>query len=232
MLYPDLWEPTIEPKNKLEENLYACDAAADACVTALVSKMFAVPTEELPENKKKPASAEELRAKAKAAREARRAAEDGEKPADVEGTPLEVALEKMKIEEPVEAEKTERVETLLGFARIYSGTLRKGTKIACALPKYQNQLDPTHPKQRRHVVVAEVEGLYVMMGRELVPVDCVHAGNVFAIKGLEGKVWRNATLCAPNEKGIEADADLSELKDCLVNLGGVARMVCASSIIQ
>ena len=225
MLYPDLYETTIEPKNKLEENLYSCDASPDACVTALVSKMFAVPTEELPENKKKPATAEELRAKARAAREARKAAESGQAAAEVESTPLEVALEKMRVEEPTGEEKAEGGETLLGFARIYSGTIRKGTTIAAILPKYHHQLDPKHPKNERHLVQTEVEALYVMMGRELVPVDCVRAGNVFAIKGLEGKVWRNATLCAPGEDGIGENTDLAGLKDCLVNLGGVARMV-------
>ena len=226
MLYPDLYETTIEPKNKLEENLYSCDASPDACVTALVSKMFAVPTEELPENKKKPATAEELRAKAIAAREARKAAENGTPaPSEVESTPLEDALEKMRVEESKKEEKVEGGETLLGFARIYSGTISKGTSIACILPKYHNHLDPKHAKNEKHIVVTEVEALYVMMGRELVSVDRVRAGNVFAIKGLEGKVWRNATLCAPGEKGVQEGADLSALKDCIVNLGGVARMV-------
>lgn len=230
MLYPDLYEPTLEPKNKLEENIFSCDASSEACVTALVSKMFAVPTEELPENKKKPATAEELRARVKAAREARearKAAEESqtEKSSDVESTPLEVALEKMHVKDSDVQENFECGETLLGFARIYSGTIRKGTRIACVLPKYQNNLDLKHTKNERHVVVTEVEGLYVMMGRELVPVESVGAGNVFAIKGLEGKVWRNATLCAPGEQGFGENPDLSGSKECLVNLGGMVRMV-------
>ncbi|EKM49571.1 uncharacterized protein PHACADRAFT_214132 [Phanerochaete carnosa HHB-10118-sp] len=229
MLYPDLYETTVEPKNKLEENLYSCDASPGASITALVSKMFAVPTEELPENKQKPATAEELRAKAKAAREAREARKAAEndqedKPTDVESTPLEVALDKMRVEDPSVEVNLERGETLLGFARIYSGTIRSGTRIACILPKYQNSLGPSHSRNERHVVVTEVEGLYVMMGRELVPVESVGAGNVFAIKGLEGKVWRNATLCAPSNQGVGENPDLSSLKECLVNLGGVARM--------
>ena len=61
MLYPDIYESTIEPKNKLEETLYKCDSSKDSSVVALVSKMFAVSADELPENKKKTVSAEELR---------------------------------------------------------------------------------------------------------------------------------------------------------------------------
>lgn len=226
MLYPDLYEPTIAPKNKLEEDLYSCNPNASGSVTALVSKMFAVSTLDLPENKKKPATADELRAKARAAREARKAAEDAASGTAIpaEGTPLEDVLEKLVVKDSPEEEVQEH-EVLLGFARIYSGTIKKGTSIACVLPKYHNALSPTHQKNEKHIVIAQVEGLYVMMGRELVPVDSVQAGNVFAIKGLEGRVWRNATLCAPNESGVGDEPDLVQLQSSLVNLGGVHRMV-------
>lgn len=50
-----------------------------------------------------------------------------------------------------------------------------------------------------------------MMGRELQPVANVRAGNTFAIRGLEGKVWRNATLCSPGEAGVIQDS--SPLQD-------------------
>ncbi|KAH9841508.1 P-loop containing nucleoside triphosphate hydrolase protein [Rhodofomes roseus] len=230
MLYPDLYESTIAPKNKIEENLYSCNASPDACVVALVSKMFAIPAKELPGNKKKPLTAEDMRARARAAREARAAqaaAMDGDTaPTETSSTPLETALEEMAVDdkepngtgEPVEAD-----ETLLGFARIYSGTIRTGTTICCILPKYDSALEPTHPRNATHVATTKVEALYVMMGRELVPVDHVQAGNVFAVQGLEGKVWRSATLCAPGEQGLSEGADLGQVKDCLLNLGGVIR---------
>ncbi|KZT73840.1 P-loop containing nucleoside triphosphate hydrolase protein [Daedalea quercina L-15889] len=230
MLYPDLYESTVEPKNRMEENLYSCDAGSDAYVVALVSKMFAIPAKELPGNKKKPLTAEEMRARARAAREARDAAQAGSDaepaPSETSSAPLETALEQMAVQdkesngtgEPIEAE-----ETLLGFARIYSGTIRTGTTICCVLPKYNSALEPTHPRNALHVVTTRVEALYVMMGRELVPVDHVQAGNVFAVQGLEGKVWRSATLCAPNERGVPEGAELGQVKDCLLNLGGVIR---------
>ena len=233
MLYPDLYESTVEPKNKLEEDLYSCNAGASGSVTALISKMFAVPQDELPENKKKPATAEELRAKAKAAREARQAEGESANSATApSGTPLDEALEKLQVKEDGSADIAPEGEVLLGFARIYSGTIRKGTYIACVLPKYNNQYGPKHSKNEKHIVVAKVEGLYVMMGRELVPVDTVQAGNVFAIRGLEGKVWRNATICSPNEDGVGAEPDFDPIQSSLVNLGGVLRMVRATQCIE
>jgi len=53
MLYPELYETTTRPKNKLEKNLYSCDARPDAYVVAYVSKMFAIPESEMPERKKR-----------------------------------------------------------------------------------------------------------------------------------------------------------------------------------
>lgn len=232
MLYPDIYESTVEPKNKMEENLYSCDARPEAYVVALVSKMFAIPAKELPGNKRKPLTADEMRARAKASREARVAqaeAANGEPaPSGTSSTLLESALEQMSVEdkEPESAgEPVEADEVLLGFARIYSGTIRTGTTISCVLPKYTSTLEPTHPRNAPHVVTTKVEALYVMMGRELVPVDQVHAGNVFAVQGLEGKVWRSATLCAPGEQGLPGGGGLGQGKDCLLNLGGVFRYV-------
>lgn len=225
MLYPDLYESTIQAKNKLEEDLYSCNADASGSVTALVSKMFAVSSNDLPERKKKPATAEELRAKARAAREAQKAPEESATAMPhTDGLSLEQTMEAIQTKDPAE-DGGQDSEVLLGFARIYSGTIKKGASVACVLPKYHNALGPMHAKNSKHIVIAQVESLYVMMGRELVPVDTVRAGNVFAIRGLEGKVWRNATICAPSEEGVLGNLDLENLASSLVNLGGVHRMV-------
>jgi ribosome assembly protein 1 len=64
-----------------------------------------------------------------------------------------------------------------------------------------------------------------MMGRELIPVKTVRAGNIFAIRGLAGKVFRNATLCAPQSTGVPEGANPIQMQDCLINIGGVTRMV-------
>ncbi|KAF9454845.1 P-loop containing nucleoside triphosphate hydrolase protein [Macrolepiota fuliginosa MF-IS2] len=222
MLYPDLHETTIVPKNKLEEDLYAAKAATDSYVTAYVSKMFAVSSRDMPEKKKKPLTAEEIRAKAKEVRDAEPAVACAEQDG-VAPHPVGMAAHSEKEEEGSPALE-EDSEVILGFARLYSGVVRTGSTILALLPKYNTALEPTHPYNQKYVVEATVEGLYIMMGRELVAVDFVRAGNIFAIKGLEGKVFRSATLCAPGERGVEGDvADLQDPKSWSVNLGAVNR---------
>lgn len=225
MLYPDLHEATVKPKNKLEADLWQCNAGDDACVVAYVSKMFAIPTKELPDKKPRPITAEEMRRRGREAREAKEAASRAE---DASGVALNdsVSAETTIPQNgsgPVEKDVVE--EALLGFARLYSGSIHVNSSVHCVLPKYNNSLPATHPKNTRYVLKAEVRGLYIMMGRELVPVETVKAGNVFAINGLEGKVWRNATLCAPC--GTEGATPLTDDNaGHLLNLGGVSRQVC------
>ena len=216
MLYPNAFDQEIMPKNKLERDLYSSNSGADAYITAYVSKMFAVPRKELPENKVRPLTAEELRTRGRAAREARK------------DTTLESIPNTPAVEDTADAPETlpaANDEIILGFARLYSGTIKVGTRIYCVLPKYSAALSPDHPANVNNIVVAEVEGLYVMMGRELQPVASVRAGNTFAIRGLEGKVWRNATLCSPGEAGILQDSNCQQDHECLINLGGANRMV-------
>lgn len=222
MIYPDLYEQTINPKNKLEEDLFSSNSASSACISAYVSKTFAVSTKDLPENKKKPLSAEEMRTKAREAREARIAAGN---PQDDESSALANPGVERPPAETLNGAEEEEPEVILGFARLYAGTIRVGAKVYCVLPKYRASLGPVHPQNAKYLAVAQVEGLYVMMGRELVPVDSVRAGNTFAIKGLEGKVWRSATLCAPEEAGIGAEPDINALADCLINLGALDHTV-------
>lgn len=224
MLYPDIYETTLVPKNKLEEDLFAANASSDACITAYVSKMFAVSAKDLPENKKKPITADQMRTRAREARIAKQAAaatDDG----GGGQTSTTVGYAPTGVTEQVEpkAEVIENGEVILGFARLYSGTIRTGTSVYAVLPKYNAALPPNSPANMKHLMSAPVEGLYVMMGRELVPVDFVRAGNTFAIKGLEGKVWRSATLCGPGESGINDEGDVAV--SCLINLGSVDRTV-------
>ncbi|KAG8912311.1 Cytoplasmic GTPase/eEF2-like protein (ribosomal biogenesis) [Tulasnella sp. 417] len=228
MLYPDLSydAPTdIKPKNKLEEDLYSCDDGPNATIVAYVSKMFAVKKKEMPENKRKVLTAEEMRAAGRAAREARAAAA-----AVAETTSTEVAsipLELPADGTPAPDEKNEdegEEEVLLGFARLYSGTISRGTKLFCVLPKFNPSLLPSHPSNAKHLAVVDVPSLYVMMGRELVPVETVKAGNVFAVAGLAGIVGRNATICGPGI-GLGRTVELQQAdaeKECLVNLAGIS----------
>lgn len=229
ILYPDLLEPTIAPKNKREQDLWSCDDREEAFVIGYVSKMFAVPVKELPENKKSAVTAEEMRANAKAARERVTAAAlavtaetNGESPT----TPAETSNDKADdVEGKGKEENNEDEDILLGFARIYSGTIRVGSRVRCVLPKYNNNLPPIHPRNIPHTTTTIVEGLYTMMGKDLVRVDSVPAGNVFAIKGLEGKVMRSATICAPSHQGLVDEGVEGGDIEYVLNLGGVLRPV-------
>lgn len=229
MIYPDLRDETLPPKNKLEEDLYASKSEPEAYVTAYVSKMFAVRASDLPENKKKTLTAEEMRARAREARLAREAAAK----ADKSPTPEPISRAQSEAPAADDADETKDkdkdAEVILGFARLYSGTLNVGSTVYAVLPKYNAALDPTAPSNARHIIRAEVEALYVMMGRELVAVNSVKAGNIFAIKGLEGKVWRSATLCSLGAN-VSSDAadDLAAQKPCLINFGAVRRSVSCS----
>ena len=206
ILYPDLREKFREPENKLEEDIYNSRSDPDAYVVAYVSKMFVVSQKDMPENKKNALSVEELRTRGR----------------QIQG-PLQRAID--TIDSPKEDIGSTEGEVVLGFARLYAGTIRVGCSVYAVLPKYNSALSPTHPSNADHLLSAEVLGLYVMMGRELVPVQEGRAGNIFAIRGLESKVFRSATLCSPGFLGIGENPDKEEQKDCLINLGAVNRAV-------
>jgi ribosome assembly protein 1 len=211
ILYPDLREKFKSPKNKLEEDLYSSRSDPDAYVVAYVSKMFVVSYKDMPEKKRKTQSAEEPRTRG----------------IDLQDTHQGTTEASDPLQENIE--NTEG-EVVLGFARLYAGTIRVGCSVYAVLPKYKTALGPSDPSNAEYILPAEVQGLYIMMGRQLVPVQEVRAGNIFAIRGLESKVFRSATLCSP---GLLASGDSSDKKsrmDCLINLGGVNRAVSAISL--
>lgn len=220
MLHPELGHSAadIAPTNKLEKDLYEGSEEDDRFRVAYVSKMFSVKTSELPQNQRKQLTAEDMRAMAKAAKEKRerraKIIAEGGDPDAVE----EDAAPPSEEETPIDPNH----ETLIGFSRLYSGTIVLGQSLYAVLPKYNADLGPQHPSNARHLATVKVEQLYMMMGRELVAVPQVQAGNLFAIGGLEGVVGRNATLCGMGkEKEVREVARREEDKACLVNLAGV-----------
>ncbi|KAK6536501.1 Elongation factor-like GTPase 1, variant 2 [Arthrobotrys megalospora] len=211
-------EAAIAPEIKnAMENLNTSDES----IVAYVSKMISVPEKDLPRNQREKLTAEQLRelgrikrqemARALAAAAASETASvGGESTADSELEKVVVNLRDSNLEAiesntgsgtpestgengtPVDPDK----EHLIGFARLYSGTISVGQTLHVLGPKY----DPRHPDQ--HVSSITVTDLYLMMGRELVSLEKVPAGNVFGIGGLEGKVLKNATLCSTITGGV------------------------------
>ncbi|XP_057535013.1 uncharacterized protein LOC130813243 isoform X1 [Amaranthus tricolor] len=86
---------------------------------------------------------------------------------------------------------TESDECFLAFARIFSGVLTSGQKIYVLSALYDPLKGETSQK---HLQVAELQSLYLMMGQGLKPVASAKAGNVVAIRGLGQHILKSATL--------------------------------------
>ena len=169
-------------------------------VIAYVSKMVSVAASELPENKRRPGqlTGEEARDLARQKRaEAARAQAANDKNV-VEG--LGDALDSINIDDirPELEEKEVEPEHLIGFARIYSGTLSVGDDLYVIPPKWS----PAHPHSKPEPHKVKVTALYMLMGRNLEALNSVPAGVVFGIGGLEGKILKSGTLSSRLEGAV------------------------------
>ncbi|CAL9738522.1 ribosome assembly protein 1 [Monosporozyma servazzii] len=115
-----------------------------------------------------------------------------------EEDPSELQMEpfEYEVDEELEDLFDEKDEVLIGFARIYSGTLRVGQEISVLGPKY----NPEHPTE--HIQTATINCLYLFMGKELVSLDECPAGNIVGIGGLAGKILKNGTIIEPGVTGV------------------------------
>jgi ribosome assembly protein 1 len=227
MLHPDLnYFTKAEPSTSLEKDLFDAKIGSGVRRCAYVSKMFAVRRGDLPEGKRKEMSAEEMRQRGKEARERAAAVQAALKATgasatdESQGQTASPITNGTQVKPPASEELTEEEkaqEVVLGFSRLYSGTLRVGQTISALLPKYNPALSPRHPFNVNYIRTVTLEGLYMMMGRDLIAVTEVPAGNIFAVRGLEGIVIRNATLCG-------LDEGESDDVDDYVNLAGINKL--------
>lgn len=182
---------------EIKEAMMKCDSKGP--VTAYVSKMVAIPETDLPRdrhsNKTENDSGDDLRERIRRAREAANKAQADAMERDGSARPAaEVApsdsLSAMLAELNMSAneETAPKKEVMIGFARLYSGTLTVGQELLVLGPKY----NPLFPE--RHVTKTIITDLYLLMGRELVSLEEVPCGNVVGIGGLDGAVLKNATL--------------------------------------
>ena len=106
------------------------------------------------------------------------------------------------VEEPVVDEEKHE---FLAFARVFSGTLKRGHTLFILSPKHNpedfigKQIDLNTPIEQlqeisKHCSKFVISDLYLMMGRELEPINEVPSGNIVAIGGLENIVLKSATL--------------------------------------
>ncbi|KAF9133204.1 Cytoplasmic GTPase/eEF2-like protein (ribosomal biogenesis) [Mortierella sp. 14UC] len=196
MLHPFETTPP-EPTEDWEKGMINCDSSSG--VVAYVSKMVSVPLDVLPKNKRKTLSAEEMRQRGRVQREqmvaAAKSAELGEVGVHLDVDEVVANRLQKEAEDKAAAEELEGKEALIGFSRIYSGTVRVGQKLKVLGPKY----DPAHPTQ--HCSEVTVDSLFMIMGRDLIGLDSVPAGNVFGIGGLEGHVLKYGTLWSAEWEG-------------------------------
>jgi ribosome assembly protein 1 len=170
-------------------------------VVAYVSKMVSIPESELPENKRRggvlsPEEAREMGRRKRAEIARAQALENGtaEDPIDGRTDALgSTAIEDVKVED-----KEPDREHLIGFARIYSGTLSVGDSVYVLPPKFT----PAHPHNSPEPQKVTVTALYLLMGRGLEPLTSVPAGVVFGIAGLEGHILKSGTICSQLEGSV------------------------------
>lgn len=197
----------IDPRVK--EAMVSFQKAPSEPVVAYVSKMVSVKQSDLPENRRRgPMSSEEARELARQKRaEAARAQGDIGDGGDVDALAAALSGASLEQQVPGEDEKQVEPEHLIGFARIYSGTLSVGDEIFVLPPKFS----PAHPFAEPVPKKVKVTALYMLMGRNLEPLDSVPAGVVFGIRGLEGSgILKSGTLCSQLEGS--------------VNLAGIANL--------
>lgn len=180
-----------------------------APVVAYVSKMVSVPESELPENKRRGGgslSAEEARelARKKRAEFARaQALQNGDGDEVSSMTQAFGATSVISEEGPQDAGENEEQqkadpEHLIGFARIYSGTLNVGDEVYVLPPKFTPAAPHAHPEPQKVTITA----LYLLMGRGLEPLTSVPAGCVFGIGGLAGHILKSGTICSQLEGSV------------------------------
>ncbi|KAH8425214.1 GTPase RIA1 [Aspergillus melleus] len=175
-------------------------------VVAYVSKMVAIPESELSSSNKRSGntmSADEAREIARKKREeiAKLQAETSAPETTDEYTRITSTFERITLEEEDqsgEPEEKEDPEHLIGFARLYSGTLTVGDSIYVLAPKFSPENPHASPEPRK----VTVTDLYLLMGRSLEPLRSVPAGVVFGIGGLAGHVLKTGTLCSQLEGSV------------------------------
>ena len=182
-------------------------SSKDDPIVAYVSKMVAVPENELPHNKRKGGGtmtgeeARDMARKKRAQFEKAQAATNGDTQDSLDG--ITVALGEATIESvnggpDTEIDQEEDTEHLIGFARLYSGTISVGDSVYVFSPKFS----PAHPHAVPEPQKVTVTGLYLLMGRSLEALTSVPAGVVFGIAGLEGHVLKSGTLCSQLEGSV------------------------------
>ncbi|XP_039990398.1 elongation factor-like GTPase 1 isoform X2 [Xiphias gladius] len=205
---------------ELKRAFLQCSSGENAPVIVFVSKMFAMDTKALPQNRQRPLTHEEIAQRRELARQrhADKMAGDqttAESHKDLtlsgsmsqEGQPAGLSTTKngsLTLKDSKPEEEEEQRETFIAFARVYSGVVKKGQRVFVLGPKYDpvkgmSMLPESCSASDRvpevpHLACCSMESIYLLMGRELEELEEVPAGNVLGVGGLEDCVLKSATL--------------------------------------
>ncbi|XP_027017752.1 elongation factor-like GTPase 1 [Tachysurus fulvidraco] len=197
-----------EKTRQLKKAFLECASEESAPVIVFVSKMFAVDSKALPQNKQRPLTQEEISQRRELARQRhaeRQAASQGSENPEATSTNKQDTDELCMQTEALTVKSTsEEKECFVAFARVYSGIVRRGQTVFVLGPKY----DPAVALQTLsdecsvsdsmpaipHMACCTLERLYLLMGRELEELDEVPAGNVLGIGGMEEFILKSATI--------------------------------------
>ncbi|CAD5111372.1 DgyrCDS688 [Dimorphilus gyrociliatus] len=186
------------PETKLLYNdLISCSSnEKTAPLIVFVSKIVPIEKKFLPENKPRLLTTEEIAAKREAARKRH-----------MEGLLNKLESQTIGIEsQKGETNNTNKEETnnesqtipdveldeeFIAFARIYSGTLRKGDEVLVLGPRHNPQVGT---EDFSGIPKVKVGNLYLLMGRELENLSEAKAGSVFGIAGLSDSIIKSATI--------------------------------------
>lgn len=205
---PDLLDGSLGSEHinlKVRDAMVNFRTDREAPIVAYVSKMVSVPESELPQNKRKGGvtlSAGEARELARKKRaefaKARAADSDGSDGVGGITSALQTSTIGDESQNGVEEHVEQDPEHLIGFARLYSGTLNVGDEVYVLPPKFSpsNPYSPPVPQKVR------IRQLYLLMGRSMESLQTVPAGVVFGIEGLAGYVLKSGTLCSQLEGGV------------------------------
>lgn len=199
-----------EATRKLKEDFLNCSAAEEAPLIVFVSKMFSVERSQLPENRPKPLTPEEMAARREQARkrhaERMEAAKAGQSVAEAEaGVQLtEDQLAKLTLNGSSQREEnsSEAEMAFVAFARVFSGVLKPGKEVYVLGPKYDPEMSETaeavlgtsFTDNKHHVTKVKLNNFYLLLGKDLESLAEVPAGNIVGIGGLDHHVLKSATL--------------------------------------
>ncbi|XP_033751103.1 elongation factor-like GTPase 1 isoform X2 [Pecten maximus] len=215
---------------ELKDAFIACSTSDNSPVILFVSKMFPVERKMLPQFKQRPLTDAEIQQRREQARRRHLEKMSGSSVVVEQTTNKEVTTSPgtaisgegatsgtnsegatsvngiaMDVKTASKDTKEDEAPTVfVAFARIYSGTVKKGQKLFVLGPKH----DPSQIEEgavrvgqsvedlgtRDHITAFSVSDLFLFMGRELEHMEEIPAGNLLGIGGLEDHILKSGTV--------------------------------------